>query len=54
MSERRIPHREASLWTRTVGASTGVRAPLLCIPGGPACAHDYIASVASLGAMSER
>jgi proline-specific peptidase len=46
MREALVPRREGHIWTRVVGDSQ--RAPLLCIPGGPACAHDYIANVAAI------
>ncbi|MFN0252492.1 MAG: alpha/beta fold hydrolase [Kofleriaceae bacterium] len=46
MTEALVRRRDGHLWTRVVGDSQGV--PLLCIPGGPACAHDYIASVAAI------
>jgi proline iminopeptidase len=49
VSELRVAHRGASLWTRVLGdAATGT--PLVCVPGGPGLAHDYLANLGALAA----
>ncbi len=47
MSERHVARRDGTVWTRMVGDGSK-NLPLVCVPGGPGCAHDYLANLASL------
>ena len=49
MSERRIAHRGASLWMQVIG-DLAAGTPLVCVPGGPGLAHDYLAGLGALAA----
>ena len=48
-AERTVPHRGGSIWIRRVGDDRA-RIPVVCVPGGPGLAHDYLIPLERLAA----